>query len=102
MNADGFAIAGAGLRRDLFRNPLTVGMLNKYDCVVMDPPRAGAIAQCTELVKSSVGRVIYISCNPQTWARDAEILKQKYRLVSLVPVDQFVGSAHWELFSVFA
>ena len=101
LNADGFDIAGAGLRRDLFRNPLTVGMLNKYDCVVMDPPRAGAIAQCTELVKSNVGRVIYISCNTQTWARDAEILKQKYRLVSLVPVDQFVGSAHWELFSVF-
>ena len=101
LNADGFDIAGAGVRRDLFHNPLTVGMLNKYDCVVMDPPRAGAIAQCTELVKSNVRRVIYISCNPQTWARDAEILKQKYNLVSLVPVDQFVGSAHWELFSVF-
>lgn len=102
LDADGFDIAGIGMQRDLFRQPLTVGMLNTYDCVVMDPPRAGAMAQCSELVKSGVSRVIYVSCNPQSWWRDANILTHGgFRMTTLIPVDQFVGSAHWELFSVF-
>lgn len=101
-NADGFDIVGTGVKRDLFTHPLTVGMLQSYDCVIMDPPRAGAMAQCRELVKSNVGRIIYISCNPNTFKRDMEILSRGgYKLRKLVPVDQFVGSSHWELFSVF-
>ncbi len=102
LNADGFDIVGAGAKRDLFKHPLTVGMLNNYDCVVMDPPRAGAMAQCRELVKSDVRRVIYVSCNPVTFSRDADILTRGgYKMTELIPVDQFVGSHHWELFSVF-
>lgn len=102
LNADGFDIAGTGVKRDLFAHPLTVGMLAQYDCVVMDPPRAGALAQCKELTKSTVSKVIYVSCNPTTWQRDANILNRGgYKLTKLIPVDQFVGSAHWELFSVF-
>lgn len=102
LNADGFDVCGAGVKRDLFKNPLTPGMLNTYDCVVMDPPRAGAIAQCQQLIKSDVSRVIYVSCNPATFRRDAEILTRGgYRMTHRVPVDQFVGSSHWELFSVF-
>ena len=100
--ADGFDIVGVGVKRDLFKSPLTVGMLNGYDCVIMDPPRAGAMAQCKELIKSNVPRVIYVSCNPNTFRRDMEILTRGgYKLIKLVPVDQFVGSSHWELFSVF-
>lgn len=102
LNADGFDIVGTGVKRDLFKNPLTVGMLRQYDCVVMDPPRAGALAQCRELVKSDVPRIIYVSCNPQTFMRDKSVLEQGgYKTISLVPVDQFTGSAHWEIFSVF-
>lgn len=102
LNARGFDIAGPFCRRDLFAHPLTVGMLREYDCVVMDPPRAGAMAQCREIAKSSVPRVIYVSCNPATFARDAKILEHGgYRMTNLTPVDQFVGSSHWELFSVF-
>lgn len=101
-HADGFDIVGTGVKRDLFKHPLTVGMLNGYDCVIMDPPRAGAMEQCRELVKSNVPRVVYISCNPITFKRDMEILvRGGYKLRKLVPVDQFVGSSHWELFSVF-
>ena len=101
-HADGFDIVGTGVKRDLFTHPLTVGMLNGYDCIIMDPPRAGAMAQCRELVKSNVPRVIYISCNPNTFRRDMEILMRGgYKLSKLIPVDQFVGSAHWELFSIF-
>ncbi len=102
LNADGFDIVGIGVKRDLFQHPLTPGMLNQYDCVVMDPPRAGAMAQCQMLCKSTVGRVIYVSCNPATFARDALTLQRGgYKLIKSVPVDQFAGSAHWELFSVF-
>lgn len=102
LNADGFDIVGTGVKRDLFSHPLTVGMLRAYDCVVMDPPRAGALAQCKELVKSDVARVIYVSCNPQTFMRDARVLTNGgYQMQQLIPVDQFVGSDHWELFAVF-
>lgn len=102
LNADGFDVVGTGAKRDLFKKPLTVGMLNTYDCVVMDPPRAGADAQCRELIKSNVKRVIYVSCNPQTFKRDMQTLERGgYKLKTLIPVDQFVGSAHWELFAVF-
>ena len=102
LNADGFDVVGTGVKRDLFKKPLTVGMLNGYDCVVMDPPRAGADAQCHELIKSNVGRIIYVSCNPQTFHRDMQTLTHGgYKLHTLIPVDQFVGSTHWEIFSVF-
>lgn len=102
LNADGFDIMGTGQTRDLFKKPLTVGMLKQYDCVVMDPPRAGADAQCREIIKSDVPRVIYVSCNPETFTRDAKILTGGgYKITKLVPVDQFVGSAHWEIFAVF-
>lgn len=102
LNADGFDIVGTGMTRDLFKKPLTVGMLKNYDTVVMDPPRAGAQAQCKELVKSDVRRIIYVSCNPATFVRDAKILeKGGYKMTELIPVDQFAGSTCWELFSVF-
>ncbi len=102
LNADGFDITGPHCQRDLFKNPLTLGMLKQYDCVVMDPPRAGARAQCEILAKSQVPKIIYVSCNPATFTRDAKILESGgYKMTHLVPVDQFVGSTHWELFSVF-
>jgi 23S rRNA (uracil1939-C5)-methyltransferase len=66
--------------------------------VVFDPPRAGARAQAEELAHSSVPRVIAVSCNPATFARDARILVDSgYRLTSLVPVDQFPWTEHVEL-----
>lgn len=102
LQADGFDIAGTCIKRDLFKNPITVGMLKQYDCVVMDPPRAGALSQCKELIKSETKRIIYVSCNPESFARDMKVLeKGGYKLSKLIPVDQFVGSKHWELFSVF-
>ena len=101
-NATGYDIVGTGVKRDLFTHPLTQGMLQRYDCVIMDPPRAGARKQCIELAHSNIEKIIYISCNPQTWQSDAEILKSGgYQVTTLTPVDQFCGSTHWELFSVF-
>ena len=100
--ATGFDIVGNGIKRDLFKKPLSVQNLNQYDVVIMDPPRAGAEKQSIELSKSNVKRVIYVSCNPNTFVRDKEILERGgYKMTVAIPVDQFVGSIHWEIFSVF-
>ena len=102
LNADGFDIAGIGVKRDLFKNPLTAKMLNNYDLIVMDPPRAGADTQCYELARSNVRRIIYVSCNPKTLRRDAETLMHAgYTARDIAAFDQFVGSPHWELAIVF-
>ena len=89
-------------RRDLFRNPLTAAELDAFDAVVLDPPRAGAAAQSTELARAKVPRVVYGSCDPGSFARDARTLQDGgYRLEKLLPVDQFLWSPHIELIALF-
>ncbi|MCC2113203.1 MAG: class I SAM-dependent RNA methyltransferase, partial [Hyphomicrobiales bacterium] len=89
-------------RRDLFRRPLRKGELDSFEAVVLDPPRAGAKAAVEELAGSAVPKVISISCNPATFARDARILVSGgYRLGEVVPLDQFRYSSHVELFAAF-
>ncbi len=89
------------LCRDLFHEPLSVKELNEFDAVVFDPPRAGARAQAEELAHSTVARVIAVSCNPATLARDVRILIDGgYRLSHVTPVDQFLFSEHIEVVAV--
>lgn len=100
--ATGFDIVGNGIKRDLFKRPLTVKQLNNYDVVIMDPPRAGAESQSKELAKSNVEKIIYVSCNPNTFIRDKKILENGgYKMKVVIPIDQFVGSSHWEIMGVF-
>lgn len=90
------------LHRDLFRSPLQPEELNRFDAVLLDPPRAGARAQVAEIARSTVPRVVYVSCNPSSWARDAAVLAQAgLRLAKLRPVGQFRWSTHVELVSLF-
>lgn len=89
-------------KRDLIKEPMTPTELRAIDCVVFDPPRAGAKEQAEMLAKSKTPRVIGVSCNPQTFIRDAAILvKGGYTFQSLQLVDQFVWSAHSEVVGVF-
>jgi 23S rRNA (uracil1939-C5)-methyltransferase len=89
-------------RRDLFRNPLTAAELDAFDAIVLDPPRAGAAAQSAELARAKVPRVVYGSCDPGSFARDARTLQDGgYRLEKLLPVDQFLWSPHIELIALF-
>jgi 23S rRNA (uracil1939-C5)-methyltransferase len=89
-------------KRDLFKVPLGGNELAKYDAVVLDPPRIGAERQCMELAKSKIRRVVYVSCNPVTFARDARALVNGgYRLGAISPVDQFLWSSHTELVASF-
>lgn len=90
------------LHRDLFRSPLEPAELNRFEGVLLDPPRAGARAQVAEIARSTVPRVVYVSCNPSSWARDAAVLVEGgYRLTKLRPVGQFRWSTHVELVSLF-
>ena len=89
--------------RDLFRRPVDAGDLSRFDAVVLDPPRAGAKEQAGELARSTVPRVAYVSCNPQTFARDAKtLIDGGYRLERITPVGQFRWSTHVELAGLFA
>jgi 23S rRNA (uracil1939-C5)-methyltransferase len=89
-------------RRDLFRNPLLEKDLNGFDAVVLDPPRAGAAAQVAELARSKVKKIVYASCDPGSFTRDARALQDGgYRLEKLMPIDQFLWSAHVELIALF-
>jgi 23S rRNA (uracil1939-C5)-methyltransferase len=88
--------------RDLFYRPLLPDELKKYDGVVIDPPRAGALAQVRILAESGIGKISYVSCNPATFARDAKILiNGGYVLNWVQVVDQFRWSAHVELVAEF-
>ena len=88
--------------RDLFHRPLLADELKGFDAVVFDPPRAGAEAQARRLAASTVKRVVAVSCNAGTFARDAAILVAGgYRAVSVTPVDQFRHSAHVEIVACF-
>ena len=90
------------MHRDLFRNPLQADELDRFDAVVLDPPRAGAREQVARLAESRVARIVYVSCNPASWAKDAAMLVEAgWRLAEVRPVGQFRWSTHVELASLF-
>jgi 23S rRNA (uracil1939-C5)-methyltransferase len=90
--------------RDLMRDPITAAELKGVTGVVFDPPRAGASAQAEELVAAEgVRTVVGVSCDAGTFARDAGILVAGgFTLERVVPVDQFLHTAHVEMVGVFA
>jgi 23S rRNA (uracil1939-C5)-methyltransferase len=89
--------------RDLMREPVVVSELKEFDAVVFDPPCAGAEAQAKQLAKSAVKTVVAVSCDPASFARDAEILVNGgYKLKSLTAVDQFKYTSHVETVGVFS
>ena len=102
---------GEGLRRvtvekrDLDTRPVTRAELDglhapgarPFDGLVFDPPRAGAEAQSRQIARSGVARVVAVSCNPVTLARDLGVLVAGgYRIERVVPIDQFAWTPHLE------
>jgi 23S rRNA (uracil1939-C5)-methyltransferase len=89
--------------RDLFRRPFIAKELSRFGATVFDTPRQGTLAQCQEIAHSGAKRVVAVSCNPATFARDATILVASgYHLTRVTPVDQFRYSAHVELIGQFS
>jgi len=89
--------------RDLSKRPMLAQDLVKMDAVLFDPPRAGALETAQQLAQSKVARVVGVSCNPATFARDARVLIDAgFVLDRVLPVDQFLWSPHVELVGVFS
>jgi 23S rRNA (uracil1939-C5)-methyltransferase len=69
----------------------------KPDLLITDPPRAGMHAQVVNmLLELAAPRVIYVSCNPATQARDLQLLSEKYKVLKVRPVDMFPQTSHIE------
>lgn len=88
--------------RDLFRRPLVPKELDRFDAVILDPPRAGAREQVKELASARTPLIAYVSCNPASFARDAvTLIESGYTLTRVKPVGQFRWSTHVELVGTF-
>lgn len=88
--------------RDLARRPLMADELNRFDAIVIDPPRAGAEAQAREIAASRVDRVAFVACDPVNFSRDAQLLAEGgFVLSRLMVVDQFRWSPHVEIVAQF-
>ena len=91
-NAEFFAADASSLESILGERALTA------DVVVIDPPRKGTTPRLIEyLSRLSVGKIVYISCDPDTLARDCALFAEKgYELSTVYPVDMFPRTAHVE------
>jgi len=78
-------------------------MKQKYDRILLDPPRSGAKEVIEQFAKLDASRIVYVSCHPGTLARDAQELvnKQGYRLIGAGVMDMFPHTAHVESIAVF-
>ena len=69
----------------------------KPDVIITDPPRAGMHADVVEQInKSGAKKIVYVSCNPATQARDIALMSEKYKVIKVQPVDMFPHTAHVE------
>jgi 23S rRNA (uracil1939-C5)-methyltransferase len=73
-----------------------------FAAVLLDPPRDGAWHAVQQMAASGAKRVLYVSCNPATLARDAaELVRQGYRLKRAGILDMFPQTAHVEAMALF-
>ena len=89
--------------RDLYRNPIDHTDLTQFNAAIIDPPRAGAEQQVRQLAQSNLCEIAMVSCNPVTFARDANLLcVGGYTLKWVEVVDQFRWSPHIEIVAHFS
>jgi 23S rRNA (uracil1939-C5)-methyltransferase len=86
----------AGDVRELIRHEL-ITQHGTPDVIITDPPRAGMEPKVVQsIIEIGAPRIVYISCNPATQARDLEILAPHYQLIKCQPIDMFPQTAHVE------
>ena len=96
LNGFGHLHFYAGDMKDILSDEL-IAKHGKPDLVITDPPRAGMHKDvCTQLLRLNSRKIIYISCNPATQARDIELLSERYRVTVVQPVDMFPHTPHVE------
>ena len=90
------------LETDLMESPIARADLDGFDAVIIDPPRAGAAAQCAALATSVASVIAMVSCNPATFARDAAtLIAGGYHMGQPRIIDQFRFSGHVEMVTGF-
>lgn len=90
------------ISRDLFINPISSNELNKFSMAILNPPRNGALPQIKEIIRSKLKSVIYISCNPKSFARDVNLMIDNgFELAKIKAIDQFHKSQYFEIFAHF-
>ena len=78
-------------------NPLFISKYGNPDLIITDPPRDGMHKDVIkEILKLKTKKIIYVSCNPSTQYRDLELLKEKYKIIKIQPVDMFPQTDHVE------
>lgn len=88
--------------KNLFTEIYSTNELNNYDCIVLDPPRAGAKKQITAISRTKIAKVIMVSCNIKTFAQDGKILLENgYKLDEVLLIDQFLWTPHVEVVGCF-
>ena len=89
--------------RDLFKFPVLSDQINKFDLAIINPPRNGASPQIKAIAESQIQYLIYVSCNPISWARDSEeLIKKGFKIKQINAIDQFYGTQHIELVVIFS
>ena len=99
-NIENVEFHAADLSVDLIAYPW---LNNQYDKILLDPPRTGAMSMLKYLGKLGATRIVYVSCNPATLARDAQVLVNEYgyKLAAAGVMDMFPHTAHVESIAVF-
>lgn len=100
VNAELNGVTNAVFEAGSSERVLSEGFLmqhGKPDVVITDPPRAGMHRDVIDFLKMAAPRrIVYVSCNPVTQARDTALLAEEYRLVKMQPVDMFPHTYHIE------
>jgi 23S rRNA (uracil1939-C5)-methyltransferase len=82
---------------EMILEPGFIATYGKPDVIITDPPRAGMHPDVIKhLLAASPDRIVYVSCNPATQARDLKMLSGDYELISAIPVDMFPHTHHIE------
>ena len=67
------------------------------DVIITDPPRAGMHPDVVDtILRAYPDRIVYVSCNPATQARDLQLMDEKYKVAAVQPVDMFPHTPHVE------
>lgn len=100
LNSESNSICNTEFFTGDMRETLNATFFETYgfpDVIITDPPRAGMHPDVvSRICNSGAGRVVYVSCNPSTMARDIALMKDTYTLVKAKPVDMFPQTDHIE------
>ena len=100
LNAKGNGIENCEFFAGDMKDVLTPAFIAKHgapDVIILDPPRAGIHPDVAKVIMDAApGRMVYVSCNPASQARDLAIFAEKYKITAVQPVDMFPHTQHVE------